>query len=412
MHVTDIPKLPICRLAATTLLSLALLSSAGCSNDQAPEQQQTIKPSVSVVVLQSQDVAISAELPGRTAASLIAEVRPQVGGIIRKRNFKEGGEVREGDILYEIDPATYQAAFDSAKAALQKAEGALPSAKSKVERYSSLTSERAVSAQDLDDARSTLAQALADIASAKAAVETARINLDYTRIRAPISGRIDASSVTVGALVTADQTTALTTIRALDPINVNVTQSSANLLKMQKAIDEGRLRFSGDSVSVRLHLENGSDYGREGTLEFAEAAVDESVGTFTVRAQFANPDQRLLPGMYVRALVQEGIAEQSFLVPQRAVSRNTKGEATARFVGAEDKVEQRVLSTDRSIGNNWLVVDGINAGDRVIVEGAQRTQPGQAVEVREVIIDNATGELKTAASAATVDVVGYEKDAH
>lgn len=279
-------------------------------------------------------------------------------------------------------------------------------------RYDSLTSERAVSAQDLDDARSTLAQAEADVASAKASVETARINLDYTRIRAPISGRVDSSSVTVGALVTADQTTALTTIRALDPINVNVTQSSANLLKIQTATDEGRLRFDGDNVSVRLKLENGSDYDKHGTLEFAEATVDESVGTFTLRAQFPNPDKRLLPGMYVRAKVQEGVAENSFLVPQRAVSRNTKGEATARFVSADGKVEERVLTTERSIGNNWLVVNGINAGDRVIVEGAQRTQPGQDVDAQEVTIDNASGELKSATLAEkTVDVAGAQKDA-
>jgi len=281
-----------------------------------------------------------------------------------------------------------------------------------VARYDSLTSERAVSAQDLDDARSTLAQAEADVASAKASVETARINLDYTRIRAPISGRVDSSSVTVGALVTADQTTALTTIRALDPINVNVTQSSANLLKIQTATDEGRLRFDGDNVSVRLKLENGSDYDKHGTLEFAEATVDESVGTFTLRAQFPNPDKRLLPGMYVRAKVQEGVAENSFLVPQRAVSRNTKGEATARFVSADGKVEERVLTTERSIGNNWLVVNGINAGDRVIVEGAQRTQPGQDVDAQEVTIDNASGELKSATLAEkTVDVAGAQKDA-
>lgn len=401
-----------CRLAATILIPFMLLTATGCSDQQSPEEKQSIKPVVSVFALQPQDIAISAELPGRTAASLIAEVRPQVGGIIRKRNFKEGSEVKEGDTLYEIDPATYQAAYDSAKAAFQKAEGALPSAKAKVARYDSLTSERAVSAQDLDDARSTLAQAEADIASAKASVDTARINLDYTRIRAPISGRVDSSSVTVGALVTADQTTALTTIRALDPINVNVTQSSANLLKMQTAIDEGRLRFDGDNVSVRLKLENGSDYDKNGTLEFAEATVDESVGTFTLRAQFPNPDKRLLPGMYVRAKVQEGVAENSFLVPQRAVSRNTKGEATARFVGADGKVEERVLTTERSIGNNWLVVNSINAGDRVIVEGSQRTQLGQDVDAQEVTIDNATGELKSATLAEkTVDVAGAQKDA-
>ena len=400
------------RRGFAAVVAPTLMLMASCSEEPQDGPNQATRPEVSVVVLEPQDVAITAELPGRTAASLVAEVRPQVGGIIRKRNFKEGSEVREGDILYEIDPATYQAALDSAKAALQKAEGALPSAEAKYKRYSNLSADSAVSAQDFDDARSTLAQAQADVASAKAEVETARINLDYTTIKAPISGRVDSSAVTVGALVTASQTTALTTIRALDPINVNVTQSSANLLKMQTAIDEGRLRFSGDAVSVRLKLENGSDYGKDGKLEFAEASVDESVGTFTLRAQFSNQERRLLPGMYVRALVQEGVAEKSFLVPQRAVSRNTKGQATARFVGTDNKVEERVLTTDRSIGNNWLVTNGLNAGDRVIVEGAQRTQPKQEVDAKAVTIDNATGEMKAAALAQPIDVADRQKDAN
>lgn len=376
---------------------VAAVMLAGCNQQNtAQNNAPAVKTEVSAMALHPQSVAITAELPGRTSAYLVAEVRPQVGGIIRSRNFKEGSEVKEGDVLYEIDPASYQASYDSAVAALQKAEGALPSAQSKVDRYKSLTAQDAVSKQNLDDAVSTLAQANADIASAKAALETARINLNYTKMRAPIAGRVDASAVTVGALVTADQTTALTTIRQLDPINVDVTQSSTNLLEFRRAIAEGRLKTSGDNVSVHLTLEDNSQYKETGKLEFAEAAVAETVGTITVRAVFPNPDRVLLPGMYVRATLQEGIAENSFLVPQRAVTRNTKGEPIAMFVTADNKVQQRVLKVQRSIGNSWLVSEDIKDGERVIVEGSQRVRDGQEVNVSPVTIDDATGEVKQA----------------
>lgn len=378
---------------ATTMLL------AGCNEQKAAQNNApAVKIEVSAMALHPQSVAITAELPGRTSAYLVAEVRPQVGGIIRNRNFKEGSEVKEGDVLYEIDPASYQASYDSAVAALQKAEGAVPNAQSKVDRYKSLTAQDAVSKQNLDDAVSTLAQANADVASAKAALETARINLDYTKMRAPIAGRVDASAVTVGALVTADQTTALTTIRQLDPINVDVTQSSTNLLEFRRAVADGRLKTSGDNVSVHLTLEDGSQYKETGKLQFAEASVAETVGTITVRAVFPNPDRILLPGMYVRATIQEGIAENSYLVPQRAVTRNTKGEPIAMFVTADGKVQQRVLKVQRSIGNSWLVNEGITDGDRVVVEGIQRIRDGQDVNVSPVTIDDATGELKQAAA--------------
>jgi len=379
----------------------AAMLLAGCNDQKAAQNNApVVRTEVSAMALHPQSVAITAELPGRTSAYLVAEVRPQVGGIIRSRNFKEGSEVKAGDVLYEIDPASYQASYDSAVAALQKAEGAVPSAQSKVDRYKSLTAQDAVSKQNLDDAVSTLAQANADVASAKAALETARINLDYTKMRAPIAGRVDASAVTVGALVTADQTTALTTIRQLDPINVDVTQSSTNLLEFRRAIADGRLKTSGDNVSVHLTLEDRSQYKEAGKLEFAEAAVAETVGTITVRAVFPNPDRILLPGMYVRATIQEGIAENSFLVPQRAVFRNTKGEPTAMFVAADNKVQQRVLKVQRSIGNSWLVNEGMKDGDRVIVEGSQRVRDGQEVTVSPVTIDDATGEVKQAAADA------------
>jgi membrane fusion protein (multidrug efflux system) len=353
-----------------------------------------MKPEVSVVTLHPQSVAITGELPGRTTASLTAEVRPQVNGIIQARLFQEGGLVKAGDALYQLDPASYQASYDSAAAALQKAEAAVPNAQAKVDRYEGLIKQNAVSKQDLDDANATLAQANADVAAEKAAVETARINLAYTKIAAPISGWIDKSSLTPGALVTASQTTVLTTIRTLDPINVDVTESSTNLLNWRQAVSEGRIKLNGPNVSAKLKLENGAIYSQTGKLAFAEANVSQTTGTFTVRAEFPNPDRLLLPGMYVRAIIEEGVAENSFLTPQRAVTRNAKGEATALFVTPDGKVEQRVLAVDRSVGNNWLVSSGVKDGDRVIVEGTQLVRPGQDVTAVEVTIDDTTGEIR------------------
>lgn len=394
----------VCRTAIAAAGIGAALFLAGCNEQkQAQNPGAAVKPEVSAVALHPQSVAITAELPGRTSAYLVAEVRPQVGGIIRTRNFKEGSEVKQGDILYEIDPATYQAAYDSAAAALQKAQGAVPSAQSKLDRYKGLSSQNAVSQQDYDDAQASLIQAQADVASAKASLESAKINLDYTKIRAPIDGRVDASTVTVGALVTADQTTALTTIRKLDPMNVDVTQSSTNLLKFRRDVAEGRLKTSGDNVSVHLTLEDGSTYNQVGKLEFLESAVAETVGTVTVRVVFPNPDRVLLPGMYVRANLEEGVAENSFLVPQRAVTRNTKGEPTAMFITADNKVQQRTLKVQRSIGNSWLVADGVKDGDRVIVEGSQRVRDGQDVTVDSVTIDASTGDLKQASADSDAD---------
>jgi membrane fusion protein (multidrug efflux system) len=353
-----------------------MLCACDAREGSGPAAAQSARPQVSGVTLRPQSVSITAELPGRTTASLVAEVRPQVGGIIQKRLFKEGSEVREGEALYQIDSATYQATYDSAMAALQKAEAVVPSAQAKVERYQGLVKQNAVSKQDLDDAVASLAQAKADVASAKASVETARINLDYTTIKAPISGRVDKSTLTPGALVTASQDTALTTIRTLDPINVDVTQSSTNLLNLRQAIAAGRIKISGENVSVKLKLENGTIYPYSGKLEFSESAVSETTGTYSVRAEFPNPDRLLLPGMYVQALVEEGVAPNSFLVPQRAVTRNTKGEPSALFVNGEGKIEERVLTVGQSVGNNWLVNAGVADGDRIVVEGSQFVRVG------------------------------------
>jgi len=392
------------------LVSLLALALAGCGDQQAAQKAAPPKAQVSVVTLHPQSVAVTAELAGRTTASLTAEVRPQVNGIIQTRVFTEGSEVKAGDALYQINPASYQAALDSAKAALQKAEAALPSAEAKFDRYQGLVKQSAVSKQDFDDASAALAQAKADIAAAQANVETASINLAYTKITAPIGGQIDKSALTPGALVTASQATVLTTIRTIDPINVDVTASSTNLLNWRQAIKEGRLKFSGPDVSVKLKLDNGTTYPLTGKLAFVESNVSQTTGTFNLRAEFPNPDRLLLPGMYVRATIEEGIAENSFLVPQRGVTRNARGEATAMFINAEGKVEQRVLTIGRNVGNSWLVSAGIKDGDRIIVEGTQLVRAGQDVNGVEVTIDENTGEVRARAQGA-LPVGGPERTA-
>ncbi|MCS0493756.1 efflux RND transporter periplasmic adaptor subunit [Ancylobacter sp. MQZ15Z-1] len=395
---------PRMRPALVAAACLAFLVLGGCDGRETSGQQQgggQQRPQVGVVTVHPQSVAITAELPGRTTASLVAEVRPQVAGIIKERLFQEGSEVKAGDPLYQIDPASYQASYDSAVASLQKAEALVPSAQSKVDRYQNLIKQNAVSKQDYDDAVASLAQAKADVAVNRAAVDTARINLDFTRITAPISGRIDKSSLTPGALVTASQDTALTTIRTLDPINVDVTQSSTNLLNLRQAIRDGRIKISGDNVQVRLKLDNGTLYSHAGTLEFSSANVDETTGTYLVRARFPNPDRLLLPGMYVHAIVEEGVAPNSFLVPQRGVTRNTKGEPVALVVDADDKVEQRVLTISRNVGNSWLVESGVADGDRVIVEGSQFAKPGLQVTPVSVVVDDTTGEVSDRGQRST-----------
>lgn len=375
---------------------LVMLLLAGCGEEEQAGKTPPVvaRPEVGVVTLHPQSVAVTAELPGRTSASLVAEVRPQVAGIIKERLFQEGTEIKAGDALYQIDPASYQATLDGALANQQKAESALPAAQAKVDRLQTLFKQRVVSQQDLDDALATLAQVKADIAAAVAAVEAARINLDFTKITAPISGRVGKSSLTQGALVTTNQDTALTTIRTLDPINVDVTESSTKLLDIRQAVAEGRVKFTGPNISVKLKLDNGTTYGATGKMEFYDANVDQATGTFGLRAQFPNPDRLLLPGMYVRAVVEAGVRENSYLVPQRGVSHNTKGEATALVVAPEGKIEERVLSVRGSVGNSWVVDGGLKDGDRVIVEGSQLVRVGQEASAVEVVIDEATGEIK------------------
>ncbi|GFE62197.1 efflux RND transporter periplasmic adaptor subunit [Geobacter sp. AOG2] len=352
----------------------------GCGKKQAAAPKAG-PPEVGVVVIQPQRVSLTTELPGRTSAHLIAEVRPQVSGIIQKRVFTEGSDVKAGQVLYQIDPASYQAAYASAKAALAKAEASLASVRLKAERYKELVKIKAVSQQDYDDAYAALKQGEADVASNKAAVETARINLAYTKVTAPISGRIGRSTVTDGALVTGNQATALATIQQLGSMYVDVTQSSADLLRLKQSLASGLLKNSATTQArVKLVLEDGSAYPLPGTLKFSEVTVDQSTGSVTLRAVFPNPKQTLLPGMFVRAILEEGVNESAILVPQRGVSRNQKGDATVMVVGAEEKVEPRIITVARTIGDNWLVSGGLKAGDRVILEGTQKARPGTPVK--------------------------------
>lgn len=383
-----------------------LLLTSGCK-----QQSTTAKggpPEVAVVTTLQERVAITSELMGRISPYLIAEVRPQVNGIIQKRLFKEGADVKAGDVLYQIDPSTYQAAYASAKANLARAEANVTSIRYRAERYRELVDSKAVSRQEYDDAVAALKQAEAEIQAGKAAVETARINLAYTRITAPISGRIGRSLVTVGALTTAGQGTALTTIQQIDPIYVDVTQSSASLLRLQQSIANGHLKKDGaDSTKAKLLLENGTPYPLEGILQFRDVTVDPTTGSFILRIVFPNPKGTLLPGMYARSIIEEGINEQALLIPQQGVSRNPKGEPIALIVDSEGKVQLRMLMLDRTIGDKWLVSAGLAAGDRIIVEGMQKVKPGVSVKV---ISFDATAAKRSGKQESAVSPVAKRTD--
>lgn len=333
------------------------------------------------MVVQPERVTLTTELSGRIAPHMIAEVRPQVGGIVQQRLFTEGSDVKAGQVLYQIDPATYRAAFASARAALARAEATLGSVRLKEERFRDLVKINAVSQQDYDDASAALKQAEADVEATRAAVESARINLDYTSVKAPISGRIGRSSVTTGALVTASQPEPLATIQQLDPVYVDVTQSTAELLRLKQNLASGLLKKNGSAqAQVRLLLEDGTPYSLPGILKFSEVSVDQSTGSVTLRTLFPNPEQLLLPGMFVRTVLEEGVNEQAILVPQRGVTRNPAGNAMVMVVGAEEKVEPRVIKVARTVDDAWLVSEGLKEGDRVILEGIQRARPGTAVK--------------------------------
>ncbi|MCC5064947.1 efflux RND transporter periplasmic adaptor subunit [Xanthomonas campestris] len=370
---------PSLRLPLLAVAASVLISACGSPPGGPPPQQGTAV--VGVITVRPQPVTLTTQLPGRTVPYLIAEVRPQVGGIVQTRQFTEGGDVKAGQTLYQIDPATYRASYASAQATLAKAQANLRTARLKADRYKELVQIKAISQQEGDDTAATLGQAEADVAAGKASVETARINLAFARMDAPISGRIGRSSVTPGALVTANQATALTTIQQLDPIYVDVTQPSAAVLRLKKAMARGDLARAGDDAAqVSLVLEDGSTYPLQGRLAFSDVTVDQNTGSISLRAVFPNPDADLLPGMYVRAVLQEGVKAQGVLVPQQAVTRNGAGKPTAFVVGADNKLQLRVLETDRAVGDQWLVRSGLKTGDQLVVDGLSRARDGVQVK--------------------------------
>jgi len=339
-------------------------------------------PEVAVVVVRPQRAVLTSELPGRVSACQVAEVHPQVNGIIQKRLFTEGGNVKEGEVLYQIDPAPYQAAFDTASASLARAEANLPAMRNRAERLRQLLAVNAVGQQDCDDATAALKQVEAEVQTGKASVQSARINLGYTRITAPISGRIGKSVVTPGALATAYQGPAFTTIQQLDPVYIDSPQSSTALLDLKRTLLSKRMKGGvAGQAPVKLFLEDGTPYSHSGILKFSDVTVDPTTGSQNLRMVFPNPNLALLPGMYVRAVVEEGVMEQAILVPQQGVTRDPKGNAVAMVVDGTDKVEQRMLQVDRAIGDQWLVRDGLRPGDRLILEGLQKIRPGVQVKV-------------------------------
>lgn len=372
---------------AVVLMLSGSLALTGCDDKQDQQGGQQM-PEIGVVTLKTEPLQITTELPGRTVAYRIAEVRPQVSGIILKRNFVEGSDIEAGVSLYQIDPATYQATYDSAKGDLAKAQAAANIAELTVKRYQKLLGTQYISKQEYDQALADAQQATAAVVAAKAAVETARINLAYTKVTSPISGRIGKSSVTEGALVQNGQASALATVQQLDPIYVDVTQSSNDFLRLKQELANGSLKQENGKAKVDLVTSDGIKFPQSGTLEFSDVTVDQTTGSITLRAIFPNPDHTLLPGMFVRARLQEGTKPTALLVPQQGVTRTPRGDATVLVVGADNKVETRQIVASQAIGDKWLVTDGLKAGDRVVVSGLQKVRPGAQVKVQEITADN------------------------
>lgn len=404
VSVERVPKsFRLSSLALVAALAVGSFSLSGCNESQSAVNTAPKEPEVGVVTLAPQSATLSTELAGRTAARMVAQIRPQVGGIVQKRAFTEGAMVIAGELLYQIDAASYQAAQASARASLARAEATASAARLKARRQTELFAIEAISQQDKEDAQTALQQAEADVASARAALDTATINLERTRIVSPIAGRVEVSTVTPGALVTANQETALTTVQQLDPIYVDIPQSSLEVLQLRKALASGALKSEGDSARVQLILEDGSTYAHEGKLQFAGVTVNTTTGAVTLRALVPNPERLLMPGMYVRAKLDKGTAPDALLVPQPGIGRDSTGKATALVVTSENKVEQRKVVVAEAIGSNWRVTDGLLAGDRVIVEGSGKVRPGQSVRVVDVpsVASGATSLDGVAAKAAT-----------
>lgn len=365
---------PATALAAATVATVALL--AGCHGNEGTAPPAAA-PEVGVVTIAPASTTLTTELPGRVSAALVAEVRPQVAGIVQKRLFTEGGQVKAGDVLYQIDAASYQAAYDNARGAVAKSRASLAAARLKAQRYKELLDIKGVSQQDYDDAKASLDAYEADVIAGEATLQSARIDLQRTRVTSPITGQIGKSAVTAGALVTASQTTALATVQQLDTVYVDVVQSSAELLRLRARLADGSMH-RGDA-DIALVLEDGSTYGLRGKLQFTDVSVEQTTGAVTLRATFPNPEHKLLPGMYVRAVLQEGTDAHALLVPQKGVSRDSKGNPTVMVLDRDNRIHVRQVSTSRSTGGNWVIASGVGAGDRVVVDGLQKVRDGMTV---------------------------------
>jgi membrane fusion protein, multidrug efflux system len=386
---------------AAAMCMLSLLTACGDKSPAANAQGADTPPppEVSIVTVTPQRMVMTTELPGRLEATRVAQVRARVPGIVQKRVFHEGSEVKAGDVLFLIDPAAFQATYNAAQAAVAKAEANLAQATLKTQRYQPLVESNAISKQEYDDATTTQKQAAADLAFAKAAQDTARLNLGYATVTAPISGRIGRAQVTEGALVGQGEATPLASIQQLDPVFVNLTQSSAELLQLQRAMASGRLKNVGkDKAKVTLVMEDGSLYPQAGKLLFSDITVDENTGAITLRAEFPNPDRMLLPGMYVRARLEQAVSENAITVPQQAVQRDPNG-ASVMLVGEDGKIVSQPVKASGAQGDAWTISEGLKTGDRVIVEGFQKVKPGSAVKPvpwKVATTDNATTPVQAA----------------
>ncbi|MEN0036207.1 MAG: efflux RND transporter periplasmic adaptor subunit [Cellvibrio sp.] len=378
------------RYRAVFAIGIMGFALSACDS-KTPQAAAPAPVEVGVVTLKASDVPLEADLPGRTTAYRKAEVRPQVSGIIQKRLFVEGAEIKAGTPLYQIDPATYEAALSSAQAELARAEANNAAAMAKETRYKNLNTSKAISQQDYDDALANFGQTKANVAAARAAVQTASINLKYTKVLAPIDGVISKSSVTEGALVSAGQADVLANILQLDPIYVDVSQSAEELLQLRRDMLKGDVSVA-DAAKVRLLLDDGSVYEHEGSLQFAEVGVNETTGSVTLRAQFPNPDRLLLPGMFVRTQLEEGVRTNALLAPHRGVARDRSGNATAMVINKQGVVEVRPIKTGRSVGDQWLVLEGLAVGDQVIVEGLQKVKPGAPAKAAAATANSKTKE--------------------
>ena len=405
MGVDRIPLRLICAASLAALLSLA-----GCGQKQAPPPPPP--PEVGVVTLQPRSVAVTTELPGRTAPYLVAQVRARVDGIVLKRDFKEGSVVKSGQLLYQIDPAPFQATLASAKASLAKAQASLASAHAQAERYKTLVAANAVSKQDYDNAVATQGESAADVATGKAAVQTAQINLGYTNVVSPINGRIGTSQVTEGAYVQASAATLMATVQQIDPIYVDLTETTNDVLRLRREMASGQLQLAApNQVKVNLTLDDGTEYPQAGTFQFSDITVDQGTGSVTVRAIFPNRGGELLPGMFVRARIHEGSNDQALLVPQVGITHDQKGQPTALVVGPDNKVAVRTLTTVRTMGDEWQVSSGLKAGDRVIVEGVLKVQPGMTVKpVEAKLKKTASGYTPTSEAQAETTAPGASSD--